>query len=335
MMGSSDPSNVTYPSGTITINPATREITGSNPERQDFIIGPNRAEGFSGYFVARFDAPFVAFGTVQNGTVRAGDSARDGTMLGGYAVFPRDTHTVDVRIGVSFISVEQARRNLDKEIPDGTTLEQTARTTRAAWAEKLDRVQIQGGSREQLETFYTALFHTLQVCVFRFAVALGASLNPRSSIPMNKTRTASTTRDTMTRFMKASHILATRSGYIFPTHRWLYLTLHTQDTFRAVWGWQILFAPERIPGMVQSMLQDYKEVLSLRIPIANIDAERCYREDGSPCGRILSVSNVCIHLRSHLSPGRRNEHHGRHPRGLINCGSCPEGDHWIRHRTGI
>ena len=32
-----------------------------------------------------------------------------------------------------------------------------------------------------------------------------------------------------------------------------------QDTFRAEWAWQILLAPERIPGMVQSMLQDYKE----------------------------------------------------------------------------
>ena len=32
-----------------------------------------------------------------------------------------------------------------------------------------------------------------------------------------------------------------------------------QDTFRAEWAWQILLAPERISGMVQSMLQDYKE----------------------------------------------------------------------------
>ena len=32
-----------------------------------------------------------------------------------------------------------------------------------------------------------------------------------------------------------------------------------QDTFRAEWAWQILRAPERISGMVQSMLQDYKE----------------------------------------------------------------------------
>ena len=161
-MGSSDPTNVTYPSGSIAINPATGEISGSNPERQDFIIGPNPAERFSGYFVARFDTPFVSFGTVQNGTVRAGETARDGKMLGGYAIFRRDTRTVNVRIGVSFISVEQARRNLEKEIPDGTRLEQTARRTRTEWAEKLDRVQVEGGSQEQLETFYTALFHTLQ-----------------------------------------------------------------------------------------------------------------------------------------------------------------------------
>jgi putative alpha-1,2-mannosidase len=166
VMGSPDPSNVTYPSDTIAINPVACEITGSNPERQDFTIGPNRAESFSGYFVARSDAPFVAFGTVNNGTVRASVTTLDGTILGDYAVFPQDRYTVDVRIGVSFISVGQARRNLDKEIPDGTTLEDTATTTRATWAEKLDRVQIQGGSREQLETFYTALFHTLQVLVF-------------------------------------------------------------------------------------------------------------------------------------------------------------------------
>jgi putative alpha-1,2-mannosidase len=33
-----------------------------------------------------------------------------------------------------------------------------------------------------------------------------------------------------------------------------------QDTFRAEWAFLILFAPERVPGMVRSMLTDYKEV---------------------------------------------------------------------------
>jgi putative alpha-1,2-mannosidase len=167
VIGSSNPHNVTYPSGSITIDPAACEISGSNAERQDFIIGPNPAERFSGYFVARFDAPFVSFGTTRNGTVRAGERAArdhgDGEgLLGGYVIFRPETRTVNVRIGVSFISVEQARRNLDSEIPDGTRLEQTAKKTRTEWAEKLDRVRVEGGSQEQLETFYTAIFHTLQ-----------------------------------------------------------------------------------------------------------------------------------------------------------------------------
>jgi putative alpha-1,2-mannosidase len=142
-------------------------MSGSNAERQDFIIGPNPAESFSGYFVARFDSPFVSFGTTRNGMVRAGERAarvRGGEgSLGGYVIFRPETRIVNVRIGVSFISVEQARLNLENEIPDGTRLEQTAKKTRTEWAEKLDRVRVEGGSQEQLETFYTAIFHTLQV----------------------------------------------------------------------------------------------------------------------------------------------------------------------------
>ncbi|KAI0260975.1 glycosyl hydrolase family 92-domain-containing protein [Gloeopeniophorella convolvens] len=224
IMGSADPTNVTYPSGSIAIDPATREITGSNPERQDFIIGPNPAEKFSGYFVARFDVPFSAFGSTQNGTTRAGERIRNGTVLGGYASFANGTKTVNMRIGVSFISIEQARRNLEREVPDGTSLEQTAKRTRGEWAEKLDRVQVEGGSQDQLETFYTALFHTLQYPYEQDEEGMYFS------------------------------------GYDNEVHKGnSYTGYSIWDTFRAIWGWQILLAPERIPGMVQSMLQDYEE----------------------------------------------------------------------------
>ena len=163
VMGSNDPTNVTYPLGSISIDPSVREITGSNPERQDFIIGPNPATSFSGYFCARFDAPFESFGIAQNGTLSDGAASGAGALLSGFARFATGTKEVSVRVGVSFISVDQARKNLDTEIPDGTTLEQTAQGTRAAWAEKLDRVKIEGATQEQSEIFYTGIFHTLQV----------------------------------------------------------------------------------------------------------------------------------------------------------------------------
>lgn len=50
------------------------------------------------------------------------------------------------------------------------------------------------------------------------------------------------------------------------------LTSHAQDTYRAIWGFQILFVPERIPGMIQSMLADYREVSYSRL---GGHSERC------------------------------------------------------------
>ena len=44
---------------------------------------------------------------------------------------------------------------------------------------------------------------------------------------------------------------------------WVTFMTPLQDTFRAEWAWQILLAPERINGMVQSMLQDYVEASSV------------------------------------------------------------------------
>ncbi|THH04399.1 hypothetical protein EW146_g10189 [Bondarzewia mesenterica] len=173
VVGSADTSNLTYPFGSISIDPLNQEITGSNPERQDFIIGPNPAPSFRGYFCARFDAPFAGWGTFANGTSYPNEKERNGTMLSGYASFEKDTRVANVRVGVSFISVEQARRNLDSEIPDGTTLEQTARKTRAEWAEKLDRIAVKGASQDDLAVLYTAVFHSLQVIFFTPVAAFG------------------------------------------------------------------------------------------------------------------------------------------------------------------
>lgn len=166
-MGHTDLTNLTYPEGVIIIDPAAREIAGRNPERQDFIIGPSPAPSFAGYFCARFDVPFASYGTVQNGSVSENATAGDGPVLSGFARFAEDTKVVNVRVGVSFISIDQARKNLDAEIPDGTTLEMTARKTRAAWAEKLDRIEIEGATEEESVVFYTAVFHSLQVRVRR------------------------------------------------------------------------------------------------------------------------------------------------------------------------
>ncbi|KAJ6473124.1 glycosyl hydrolase family 92-domain-containing protein [Mycena sanguinolenta] len=224
----STPTNITYPLGSIAIDSARREITGSNSERQDWIITPTstaaNASHFRGYFCARFDVPFTEWGVVKNGSVATGAKAADGSLLSAYARFASGTRTVNVRVGVSFISVDQARRNLDAEIPDDMTLEETARRTRAAWAEKLDRIILEGASEADKEVFYTAFFHSLQY-------------------PYEQD--------------EDGHYY---SGYDNQVHKGQSYTGYSiWDTFRAEWAWLILFAPERVPAMITSMLQDYQQ----------------------------------------------------------------------------
>ncbi|KAF4574330.1 hypothetical protein EYR36_005663 [Pleurotus pulmonarius] len=226
VVGHTDTSNTTLHIGSIRIDPHTREVCGSNPERQDSIIGPlsTPARGFSGYFCARFAQPFATWGVTTNGTIHDGVLRRDDRLLSGFATFAPSTRVVDVRIGVSFISIEQARRNLDREVPDGETLEATAQKTRAAWAEKLDRIRVEGATEKQKTIFYTAFFHSLQY--------------PYETSEEGRYYSG---------FDDQVHEGESYNGYSI----W--------DTFRAEWAWLILFAPERMPGMITSMLNDFKE----------------------------------------------------------------------------
>jgi hypothetical protein len=204
---------LTYPHGSIFINPDTREIFGSNPERQDFIIAPlsTPAKHWSGYFCPRFDQPFASWGVSQNNTLFDGQTSGNGTLLSGYATFSPEVMEVSVRIGVSFISVEQARKNLDIEIPDGNMLEDTAASTRSAWAEKLELIKIKGASKDQLQTFYTAFFHTLQADFFSVHRD-SMMLTYPFSILTNRANMASTTQDTMMLCIRECHIPDTRTG---------------------------------------------------------------------------------------------------------------------------
>jgi predicted alpha-1,2-mannosidase len=86
--------------------------------------------------------------------------------------FLADTNTVEgevyfgplerpliVKVGISAVSIEGARKNLEAEMP-GWDFDAARQQAEAAWNRKLGKVQVHGGSREQQRTFYTALYHT-------------------------------------------------------------------------------------------------------------------------------------------------------------------------------
>lgn len=67
---------------------------------------------------------------------------------------------VEVQMGVSFVSIEGARKNLEAELA-GKNFETVHQEARRRWADDLGRIEVKGGSADQRTVFYTALYHLL------------------------------------------------------------------------------------------------------------------------------------------------------------------------------
>lgn len=67
---------------------------------------------------------------------------------------------VMVKLGVSFVSIENARMNMNTEQPD-FNFDKVREATYDKWNEMLSRIKVEGGSRDNKIVFYTALYHLL------------------------------------------------------------------------------------------------------------------------------------------------------------------------------
>ena len=116
------------------------------------------------YFYARTDAPAASYGTWLNDNLSAGSKSAHGggeSKTGAWLTFsPHAGKPVRMKIGISFISVEQARRNLEIEIP-GFDFEAIHAAAVAKWNRVLGKVELKGETPEQAQIFYTALYHTM------------------------------------------------------------------------------------------------------------------------------------------------------------------------------
>jgi len=116
------------------------------------------------YFFARTDTPAASWGTWLGGDLKPGSRSVNGeaeSKSGAWLTFePKSERPVLMKIGISFISVEQARRNLAAEIP-GFDFAATHAAAVAKWNRALGKVEIKGATAEQAQIFYTALYHTM------------------------------------------------------------------------------------------------------------------------------------------------------------------------------
>ena len=115
------------------------------------------------YFYARTDTAAASWGTWVNGKPSAGSGNASGgadAKCGAWLTFDAQPRSVRMKIGISFLSVEQARHNAETEIP-GFNFEAVHLAAVAKWDQVLKKVEIKGATPEQAQEFYTALYHTM------------------------------------------------------------------------------------------------------------------------------------------------------------------------------
>ena len=130
------------------------------------ISGTDDYHGIVVYVYAEFDAPPVRVGAFEGDAV---DFSRNATSDSNKPVvleFERTAKTVRMRYGISYISLGQAKRNLEAEISD-FDLDRLAKQAKREWNTALGKIEVEGGTEDEKAVFYTALYrcHERMVCI--------------------------------------------------------------------------------------------------------------------------------------------------------------------------
>ncbi|WP_423242471.1 GH92 family glycosyl hydrolase [Zhouia spongiae] len=157
------------------------------------MVAPDEIEGFRNvgsfcynspeqaypvYFVAKFSKPAEEFAIWNKPYTYEGVEAQwmgyngktrimkgytrevVGDSIGAYVTYNFDKQTqVEVKIGVSYVSIENARQNLEKEVGD-MSFDQVYDKTKNEWNKALSAIEVEGGTEDEKTVFYTALYHT-------------------------------------------------------------------------------------------------------------------------------------------------------------------------------
>lgn len=135
----------TFPAGKPTVLLANRMSGDLSGKGGQVVTGVERFRDMQAFVYGEFSAPV----TVQS----SGDSDKKRLTVSA----PGGQKVLEFRYGISFISVEQAQKNLQKEIP-AWDFDKIKCSARDRWNEVLGQVQVKGGTDAQRRVFYTSLY---------------------------------------------------------------------------------------------------------------------------------------------------------------------------------
>ncbi len=120
------------------------------------------------YFVAEFSKPFHYYGTFDasyvtpesGGSIFPYKNAEVGDKIGAFVTFKtEENEQILVKVGISYTSVEGARKNLEAEIPDWN-FDKIRNDANNIWNKELSKIEIDGATDDQKEIFYSGLYHS-------------------------------------------------------------------------------------------------------------------------------------------------------------------------------
>ncbi len=229
-------------------------------------------ESYPVYFVAKFSHKADDFGVWKKPKLEKGVEAQWmgyngknriyknyhkevlGDSIGSYFRYSFKVPTqVEVKVGVSYVSIENARENLEKETSN-LSFQKIADQTAMSWNNQLSRIKVEGGSKDDKTIFYTALYHTL--------------IHPNILNDFNGEYPKMATRET-----------GRTDGQRFTVFSFW-------DTYRNLHALMSLVYPKQQSDMVKSMLEIYDE--SGWLPKWELNATETTTMVGDPAGIVLA-----------------------------------------------
>lgn len=139
----------------------------------------------------------------------------------------KEGEQIEVSVGVSFVSEKNALENLNSEQKNQSDFNSILEDARNNWAQELNKIEIEGGTDQQKEVFYSALYHTL------IHPSILQDVNGEYPLMENE-----------------------KNGF---TERNRYTVFSLWDTYRNLHQLMTLVYPEKQIDMVNSMVDMYKE----------------------------------------------------------------------------
>lgn len=207
-------SNV-FHSGSISFDQTAKTVSGYAMSG-DFCTGPGT---YKVYFHAAFDRPFMATTSGSTATLTFTDASAASTI----------STAVTMKVGISYVSVENAKANLAAEI-GALNFEAVRKLANDTWQKRLNAIQVEGGSKKERTTFYTAMYH--------------AFLAPSTFSDVNGEYIS---------FNSAATVKKAPEGHV------QYTTFSSWDTYRSLVPLQALLAPEEVGDMMQSLVFDAED----------------------------------------------------------------------------